>query len=90
MSYKNFKPKKLKELTNKSFIETLVSGYETIQSWSRPIHISGKKIFRVENNFLLNKYINDGNGVAVIAIHNRSVDMLLKWINTKSETDHTL
>ena len=45
-----------------------------------------KKIFRIENNFLLNKYINDGKGVAVIAIHNRSVDMLLKWINTKSDT----
>ena len=86
MSYKNLNQDELEKLASQSFIETLVSGYETIQSWSRPIHISGKKIFRVENNFLLNKYINDGNGVAVIAIHNRSVDMLLKWINTKSET----
>ena len=86
MSYKNLNQDEIEKLASQSFIETLVSGYETIQSWSRPIHISGKKIFRVENNFLLNKYINDGNGVAVIAIHNRSVDMLLKWINTKSET----
>ena len=86
MSYKNLNHDELEKFASQSFIETLVSGYETIQSWSRPIHISGKKIFRVENNFLLNKYINDGNGVAVIAIHNRSVDMLLKWINTKSET----
>ena len=86
MSYKNLNQDELEKLASQSFIETLVSGYETILSWSRPIHISGKKIFRVENNFLLNKYINDGNGVAVIAIHNRSVDMLLKWINTKSET----
>lgn len=86
MSYKNLNQTELEKLSLQSFIETLVSGYETIQSWSGPIHISGKKIFRVENNFLLNKYINDGNGVAVIAIHNRSVDMLLKWINTKSET----
>ena len=86
MSYKNLNQDELEKLALQSFIETLVSGYETIQSWSRPIHISGKKIFRIENNFLLNKYINDRNGVAVIAIHNRSVDMLLKWINTKSET----
>ena len=86
MSYKNLNQDELEKLASQSFIETLISGYETIQSWSRPIHNSGKKIFRVENNFLLNKYINDGNGVAVIAIHNRSVDMLLKWINTKSET----
>ena len=47
---------------------------------------SGKSIFRIENNYLLNRYIDEGNGVAVIAIHNRSVDMLLKWINTKCET----
>ena len=64
MSYKNLNHTELEKLALQSFIETLVSGYETIQSWSRPIHISGKKIFRVENNFLLNKYINDGNGVA--------------------------
>ena len=86
MSYKNLSQAELEKFAQDSFIETLVSGFETIQSWSKPIHISGKKIFRIENNFLLNKYINDGKGVAVIAIHNRSVDMLLKWINTKSDT----
>ena len=86
MSYKNLSQTELEKFAQDSFIETLVSGFETIQSWSKPIHISGKKIFRIENNFLLNKYINDGKGVAVIAIHNRSVDMLLKWINTKSDT----
>ena len=86
MSYKNLSQTELEKFAQESLIETLVSGFETIQSWSKPIHISGKKIFRIENNFLLNKYINDGKGVAVIAIHNRSVDMLLKWINTKSDT----
>ena len=86
MSYKNLSQAELEKFAQDSFKETLVSGFETIQSWSKPIHISGKKIFRIENNFLLNKYINDGKGVAVIAIHNRSVDMLLKWINTKSDT----
>ena len=86
MSYKNLSQTELEKFAQDSFIETLVSGFETIQSWSKPIHISGKKIFRIENNFLLNKYINAGKGVAVIAIHNRSVDMLLKWINTKSDT----
>ena len=86
MSYKNLSQTELEKFAQESFIETVVSGFETIQSWSKPFHISGKKIFRIENNFLLNKYINDGKGVAVIAIHNRSVDMLLKWINTKSDT----
>ena len=72
-------------LAKESFIETFVSGYETFQSWARPIHISGKKIFRIENNYLISQNSNK-NGLAIIAIHNRSVDMLLKWINSKTNT----
>ncbi|MDC3368485.1 lipid A biosynthesis lauroyl acyltransferase [Gammaproteobacteria bacterium] len=72
-------------LAKESFIETFVSGYETLQSWARPIHISGKKIFRIENNYLISQNANK-KGLAIIAIHNRSVDMLLKWINSKTNT----
>ena len=72
-------------LAKESFIETFVSGYETLQSWARPIHISGKKIFRIENNYLISQNANK-KGLAVIAIHNRSVDMLLKWINSRTNT----
>jgi KDO2-lipid IV(A) lauroyltransferase len=72
-------------LAKESFIETFLSGYETLQSWTRPIHISGKKIFRIENNYLISQNINK-KGLAIIAIHNRSVDMLLKWINSKTNT----
>jgi len=86
MTYKHLDQVELEQLAKESFIETILSGHETIKSWSKPIHISGKNIFRIENNYLLNRYIDEGNGVAVIAIHNRSVDMLLKWINTKCET----
>ena len=86
MTYKHLDQFELEQLAKESFIETILSGHETIKSWSKPIHISGKNIFRIENNYLLNRYIDEGNGVAVIAIHNRSVDMLLKWINTKCET----
>ena len=86
MTYKNLNHDELEQFANESFIETILSGHETIKSWTKPIHNSGKNIFRIENNYLLNKYIYSGNGVAVIAIHNRSVDMLLKWINTKCET----
>ena len=75
-----------KILATQSFEETILSGYETLQSWSRPIHLSGKKIFRVENNFLFRQEINHDNGLAIIAIHNRSVDMLLKWINATTTT----
>ena len=86
MTYKNLNHDELEQFANESFIETILSGHETIKSWTKPIHNSGKNIFRIENIYLLNKYIYSGNGVAVIAIHNRSVDMLLKWINTKCET----
>ena len=86
MTYKHLDQVDLEQLAKESLIETILSGHETIKSWSKPIHISGKNIFRIENNYLLNRYIDDGNGVAVIAVHNRSVDMLLKWINTKCET----
>ena len=72
-------------LAKESFIETFVSGYETLQSWARPIHISGKKIFRIENNYLISQNATK-KGLAIIAIHNRSVDMLLKWINSKTNT----
>jgi KDO2-lipid IV(A) lauroyltransferase len=86
MTYKNLNHFEIEQLAKESFIETILSGHETIMSWSKPIHNAGKNIFRIENNYLLNRYIGAGNGVAIIAIHNRSVDMLLKWINTKCET----
>lgn len=73
-------------LSTSSIIETLLSGYESFQSWSRPIHISGKKIYRIENNYLLSRNIVNRQGLIVIAIHNRSVDMLLKFINSKTST----
>ena len=86
MTYKNLNHFEIEQLAIESFIETILSGHETIMSWSKPIHNSGKNIFRIENNYLLNRYIDEGNGVAIIAVHNRSVDMLLKWVNTKCET----
>ena len=45
-------------LARQSFIETFISAYETIQSWARPIHISGKMIFRIENNYLISQNID--------------------------------
>ena len=73
-------------LARDSIVETIVSGYETLQSWSRPIHKSGDRIFKVENNFLLSQNILARDGLIIVAIHNRSVDMLLKWVNGKTRT----
>lgn len=73
-------------LANESVIETIISVYESMISWSRPISKAGKNIYKIENNFLMTRNIENKNGLIVIAIHNRSVDMLLKWINSKTKT----
>ena len=49
MSYKNLNQNQLEKLALESFIETLLSSYETIDCGSSPIHITRKKIFRVES-----------------------------------------
>ena len=72
------------ELTSKlSLRESIISGYETIYTWGRNEYSSNNKIFRITNNFLLNKFHQKGEGLINVAIHNRSVDMLLKFINSK-------
>jgi KDO2-lipid IV(A) lauroyltransferase len=86
LCYKNLSKDELNTLTKKSYIETLISAYETLEAWSRPIHISGRRIYRIENNFLISRNVEAKNGLAIISIHNRSVDMLLKWANETIET----
>ncbi|MEL0238729.1 MAG: lipid A biosynthesis lauroyl acyltransferase [Gammaproteobacteria bacterium] len=86
LCYKDLSDKKLKSLTNKSYIESIISIFETLNAWSRPIHVSGKKIYRIENNFLISRNIKEKNGLAIISIHNRSVDLLLKWANANIQT----
>lgn len=86
LCYPGLSKEEQEKLANESVVETFISGYESMLSWSRPIHISGSRIFKIENNYLLSRNIKNNNGLIVIAIHNRSVDMLLKWINSKSKT----
>jgi len=72
------------ELTAKlSMRESIISGYETIYTWGRNDYSSNNKIFRITNNFLLNKFYEKRKGLINVAIHNRSVDMLLKFINSQ-------
>mgnify|MGYP001350898713 FL=1 len=72
------------ELTSKlSIRESIISGYETIYTWGRNDYSSNNKIFRITNNFLLNKFHEKREGLINVAIHNRSVDMLLKFINSQ-------
>ena len=78
--------KEQKDLAKQSFVESLVSGFETFTSWSRQTHHAHENIFKITDQFLLTENISNNNGLIIAAIHSRSVDMLLKWINVKSNT----
>ena len=76
--------KKINFISKLSYRETLISGFETMIAWGNKDFQSNKHIFKIENNFL-HKSLSD-NGLIMAAIHNRSVDMLLKWINSQTTT----
>ena len=74
------------QLSKDSYTETLKSFYETLYSWSR----SPKKIIehtrKINNRFLFSKSQNS-TGLIIFAIHNRSIDFLLRWLS--SQRQHT-
>ena len=75
------------DLTSKlSFKETIISGYETIYTWGRNTIASNNCFYKIENNFLLEHLMDKDKGLIVVSIHNRSVDMLLKWLNSRLTT----
>jgi len=76
--------KKINFISKLSYRETLISGFETMIAWGNKDFQSNKHIFKIENNFL-HKSLSE-NGLIMAAIHNRSVDMLLKWINSQTTT----
>ncbi|MDA9143719.1 lysophospholipid acyltransferase family protein [Gammaproteobacteria bacterium] len=69
-----------------SYFESLLSIYETFYSWSRNPATINNNVLVVKNNFILQKYIQNQNGLVIVAIHNRSIDMLLSWINSQTKT----
>ena len=73
-------------LAKESYKETLKSIYETLYAWSR----SNKKIIyqtkKIKNRFLFNAS-EQNNGLIVFALHNRSIDFMLRWIS--SQRSHT-
>ena len=73
-------------LSRRSIRESIMSGYETAYSWGRSFIDSNNLIFKIENNFLLRRNISSEQGLICVAIHNRSVDMLLTWINSQTPT----
>ena len=69
-------------LAQKSYKETLKSFYETLYTWSR----SSKKIIyetkKINNRFLLHNP-NQESGLIIFALHNRSIDFLLRWLSSQ-------
>ena len=76
----------IEKLAKLSIRESLISVYETFYTWGRSYISSCSKIFMVKNNFLLKNKFDEGRGLILVSIHNRSVDMLLKWINSQIKT----
>ena len=76
----------IEKLAKLSIRESLISVHETFYTWGRSYISSCSKIFMVKNNFLLKNKFDEGRGLILVSIHNRSVDMLLKWINSKITT----
>ena len=76
----------LDALAKESYKETLKSFYETLYTWSR----SNKKIIyqtkKINNRFLFNNHEHK-NGLIIFALHNRSIDFMLRWIS--SQRSHT-
>ena len=73
-------------LSKLSIREMIISGYETIYCWGRSPSSNNSMVFKVENNFLFKSLINKKQGLISVAFHNRSVDMLITWINTQTPT----
>ena len=73
-------------LAKESYKETLKSFYETLYTWSR----SSKKIVqitkKINNRFLFNNSEQE-TGLIIFALHNRSIDFMLRWIS--SQRSHT-
>jgi lauroyl/myristoyl acyltransferase len=73
-------------LAKESYKETLKSFYETLYTWSR----SSKKIVqetkKINNRFLFNN-AEQGSGLIIFSLHNRSIDFMLRWIS--SQRAHT-
>lgn len=86
IAFPDFDGQQLNKLAKESYKETLKSFYETLYTWSR----SNKKIIahtkKINNRFLFNPE-NKAEGLIIFALHNRSIDFMLRWIS--SQREHT-
>ena len=84
--FPNLSSQELDSLAKASYLETLKSIYETLYTWSRS---STKIIYqtkKINNRFLFNTNAKK-DGLIIFALHNRSIDFMLRWIS--SQRAHT-
>jgi KDO2-lipid IV(A) lauroyltransferase len=73
-------------LSKESYKETIKSFYETLFVWSRNEAKIIEETKRINNRFLFSS-LENSNGLIVFAVHNRSIDFLLRWMS--SQRQHT-
>ena len=82
IAFPDLKNSELDLLAKESYRETIKSIYETLYTWSRP----HKKIIyitkRINNRFLFNTP-DQKDGLIIFALHNRSIDFLLRWLSSQ-------
>ena len=86
IAYPDINNSNMQLLVRMSVRESIISAYETIYTWGNSEFVSNKLIFKIENNFLIKNNFKKEQGLICVAIHNRSVDMLLTWINSQVPT----
>ena len=75
MCFQNNSPKENEQIAYNSFIESIISIYETLYSWSRSEQQIATMLFKQRNRFLLSRNKKALN----YSIHNRSIDLLLSF-----------
>jgi KDO2-lipid IV(A) lauroyltransferase len=78
--------KEILQISKSSYKETLKSFYETLYCWSRPQEKIIAHTKKINNRFLFSQPQNP-TGLIIFAIHNRSIDFLLRWMS--SQRKHT-
>jgi len=72
----------LDALSRGSTLETLKSFYETLYTWSRSPEKIIQHTKKINNRFLFSAPGNN-HGLIIFALHNRSIDFMLRWISTQ-------
>jgi len=70
----------IEDIALKSTIESIISLYETVYSWSRSEACISQLVFKQENRFML----QDKSPKLVYSLHNRSIDLLLSFFTLQN------